>query len=89
MNGLITSAISSMVPTSSSNRRPYWVKMDRPLSATLVNTRPIMPNGARLMIHRTMAEIASAVLAIKFLVVSLPSFFMARPNRQAHIRMPI
>jgi len=83
------SAMSSIVPTSNSSRRPYWVKMDRPLSATLVNTRPMMPKGAMLMTQRTMVETASAVLAIKFLVVSLPRRFIARPNRQAHIRMPM
>ena len=41
------------------------------------------------MTQRTMVETASAVLAIKFLVVSLPRRFIARPNRQAHIKMPM
>ena len=63
--------------------------MDKPLSATLAKTRPIMPNGARLIIQRTIVETASAVLARKFLVVSLLRFFIARPNRQAHIRIPM
>ena len=49
----------------------------------------MMPNGARLMIQRTMVETASAVLAIKFFVVSLPRRFIDRPNKQAHIRMPM
>ena len=76
ISGLMTRAISSMVPTSNSNRRPYCVKMDRPLLATLVKTRPMMPNGARLMIQRTMVE-------------TVAMLFMAKPNRQAHIRMPM
>ena len=65
------------------------MKIDRPLSDTLAKTSPMMPNGARLMIQRTMVETASAVLAIKSLVVSLPRRFIARPNRQAHIRIPM
>ena len=89
ISGLMISAISSIVPTSNSSRRPYCVKMERPLLATLVNTRPMMPNGARLMIQRTICETASEVSDRIFLVVSLPMFFMAKPNRQAHIKMPM
>ena len=89
ISGLMTRAISSMVPTSNSNRRPYCVKMDRPLLATLVKTRPMMPNGARLMTQRTICETASEVSDKNFLVPSMAMLFMAKPNRQAHIRMPM
>ena len=51
-SGPNTSTISSMVPTSRSRRLPYSVKAAKPFSETLVNTKPIMPNGARLMTQR-------------------------------------
>ena len=89
MTGETTNAMNSMVPTRSSSSLPYWVKMDRPLLDTLVYTRPMMPNGARLMIQRTICETASAVLARNSLVVSEPYFFMAKPNMQAQNRMPM
>ena len=63
--------------------------MDKPLPDTLVYTRPIMPKGARLMTQRTMLETASAVFAKNALVVSLARRFIAKPNRHAHIRMPM
>ena len=89
MSGETMSAMKSMVPTSRASSLPYWVKMDRPLLETLEYTRPMMPNGARLMIQRTILETASAVLERKTLVLSAPIFFMARPNRQAQNRMPM
>ena len=49
----------------------------------------IMPKGARLMIQRTIWDTASAVLAIKVLVLSEPMPFMAMPNMQAQNRMPM
>ena len=78
-----------MVPTSRASSLPYWVKMARPLPETLVYTRPMMPKGARLMIQRTIWDTASAVLAIKVLVLSEPMPFMAMPNMQAQNRMPM
>ena len=89
ISGLMTSAINNIVPTKSSSKRPYWVKMDKPLPDTLVYTRPMMPKGARLMTQRTMLLTASAVSAKKALVVSPASCFMARPNRHAHSKMPM
>ncbi len=86
-SGPNTSTMSSMVPTSRSSRLPYLVNADRPLSATLVNTRPMMPNGARLMTQRITWDTASATLAMNALELSLAMDFMASPNRQAHIRM--
>ena len=49
----------------------------------------MMPNGAKLMIQRTMVDTASAVLLRKTFVESAPSFFIATPKRQPHIRMPM
>ena len=89
IKGETMNAMKSMVPTSRASSLPYWVKMARPLPATLVYTRPIMPKGARLMIQRTTCDTASAVSARNFLVVSEPMFFMARPNMQAQNRMPM
>ena len=89
MNGETMRAMNSMVPTSRASSLPYWVKMARPLPETLVYTRPMMPKGARLMIQRTIWDTASAVLAIKILVLSEPMPFMAMPNMQAQNRMPM
>ena len=89
MMGLMTNAMKSIVPTKSSRSLPYWVKIARPLLTTFVNTRPMMPNGARLMIQRTMVETASDTLLRKTFVESAPSFFIATPKRQPHIRMPM
>ena len=89
MMGLMMSAMKSIVPTSRSRSLPYCVKIARPLLTTLVNTRPMMPNGARLMIQRTMVETASDTLLRKTFVESAPSFFIATPKRQAHIRIPM
>ena len=47
----------------------------------------MMPNGARLMTQRITWETLSATLAMNALELSLAMDFMARPNRQAHIRM--
>ena len=41
------------------------------------------------MIQRTIWDTASAVLAIKVLVLSEPMPFMAMPNMQAQNRMPM
>ncbi len=86
-SGPNTSTMSSMVPTSSNSRLPYRVNASRPFSDTLVNTRPMMPNGARLMTQRITWETPSATLARNALELSLAMPFMARPNRHAHIRM--
>ena len=85
----MTSAIRSIVPTSSRSSFPYSVKMARPFSETFVKTMPMIPNGARSMIQRTMSEIESAVFAMKSFEESDAMRFIASPNMHAQKRMPM
>ena len=86
--GLTTSAVNSMQPTSSPSSFPYVVKMASPLSETFVNTIPQIPNGARLMIHRTAFETASEMSFNACLVVG-EAAFVASPRTTAQKRIPI
>ena len=88
IDGLTTSAVNSMHPTSSPSSFPYVVKMASPLSETFVNTIPQIPNGARLMIHRTAFETASEMSFNACLVVG-EAAFVASPRTTAQKRIPI
>ena len=78
-----------MHPTSNSSNFPYVVKMERPFSCTVVNTRPIIPNGAKLMIQRTTCDTASDTFDMNFFEVSAANCFIAAPNSAAQNRTPI
>ena len=54
----------------------------------VVKIRPMIPNGARLMIHLTAVEVASEMFSMTFFVVSLAAF-SAIPKMIAHARIPI
>ena len=62
--------------------------MSSPLSETAENTRPQMPKGARLMIHRTISVMASERFCSTVWVVGAANFFRARPTTTAQKRMP-
>ena len=87
MMGLTTRAAKSMQPTRMSRSLPYSVKMARPLVDTAENTRPRMPNGARLMTKRTALVTASEASARNFLVVS-DAPLNVKPSTMAQNRTP-
>ena len=56
--------------------------MSNPLADTVLNTRPKIPKGARLMIQLTTRDVPSAMSARTFLVVSF-AVRRASPRRMA------
>ena len=80
--------MNSMEPTRTARSFPYSVKMERPFSETVLNTRPMMPNGAKLMIQVTTFARPLEISSNMVLVVSLAPR-RPMPNKTAHTRTPM
>ena len=85
--GFTTNAMNSMQPTSTSRSWPYSVKISMPFVDTAVNTKPMMPKGARLMIQCTTWPMASATLWNTSFVAAFAAR-SATPSMTAQARMP-
>ena len=68
--GFVIKVIASMDPTKRTRSFPYSVKIFNPLVEIVRNTRPRIPNGARLIIHVTSVETAPEISLSMFFVVS-------------------
>ena len=85
-SGSTINATVSMAPTSTSSNLPYSLNIDNPLSDTVVNTSPMIPNGAHPMIHLTTVDTASDMdTSADF--IDLLVRRMASPNKSAHASM--
>ena len=87
MMGFRIRATKAMQPTRTARTLPYSVKIPRPFSDTVVNTRPRIPKGAQEITALTAAVTASEKSFSAFFVVSL-AFFSARPKITAQNRIP-
>ena len=86
ISGLATSAMTSMQPTSTRMSLPYSKKISGPLSDSVVYTRPITPNGAQAMIHRTMVVTASEMALKTSLDVSDASQIRVAADGKAFVK---
>ena len=87
MMGFRTRATKAMQPTRTASTLPYSVKIPRPFSDTVVNTRPMIPKGAQEITALTANVTASEKSFRAFFVVS-PAAFRARPKITAQNRIP-
>ena len=88
MMGFRIRATKAMQPTRTASTLPYSVKISRPFSDTVVNTRPRIPKGAQEITPLTAAVTASEKSFSMDFVVSEASFFRARPKITAQNRIP-
>lgn len=87
MRPLVINSWNNIHPTKRRINLPYWVKILIPLVDTELNTSPIIPIGAKLMIQRTTVETPSA-RSFKTCFVAGVDFFKATPMIADQVNTP-
>ena len=86
--GLMTSATTAILPTNTIINFPYPRRTPSPCWEITVKIRPMIPNGAKLMIHLTAVAVASEIFSNAVFVPSLAAF-RAIPKMIAQNKIPI